>query len=1084
MAAAKLTDVFSVWPDRDGYLDHSTALAGKRAFTLFRNSDRVVHMLYLAHAVLLDVKSNSVVEVSFDLSSGAGSPLAILWELWDGQVWRPFGDPVQDGSAGLQRSGTVKLKALCADSIPTKVANIRSSWIRATLEKPLPPVPGATLATAQAISVRTTIERPLKSAGGGWSGLDPDAGWADSSKLNFSKTFYPFGKNPTQETAFYFQSEEILVKPGAVVQMAITLSTTPEQEADSLGAQYQVDVNSARAKLIDAAKQAGQAAVDAADGVILFVVSGSPISLVTFRNAVSSALAGLNDPQKIKDIPALLQDLAGAATLVMVDMVFDWFPPPIGSVPDVPATQARIQTARAAMVNVIKTSQAALASLGQLGPVTAAAGGGSAPPKLAPPRLIWEYFDGTGWRPLIPPAASGTNNLLASGVLTFTVPADLEPYEIEGQMVRVVRARLASGSYNDLQMISWFDDKAGQTNYIPVVKPHPPALSGFVLGYSWQSARQNPERCLTYNDFQLQHHTEDAKGFGTPFAPFYPMTDASPSLYVGFDKPLPNDLVSLYLDIKETSDPAQSLVWEVWDGVQWSAVKVEDSTAGLRRPGMVSFLSPAVPPRRSAPVQSISGSQVLTGGVLEAAVFLPGDDVVLRKGKDQELAQVARVDGAAVVLEAPLASDYSGGTIESAALARFGTSRDWLRARMKDNGEPGFSRVNGLYLNGVWARQVETLTDEALGNGLGRLNQSMFFSHFPVLPGEIVEVRELEGARAEVEYPILREQLLSAGFTDADLETVRDPRTGKVKEVWVRWRGRPHLHFSGPDDRHYALERARGRIVFGNGRNGKLPTPGNSNIRARRYQSGGGLKGNLAKGEIKQPLSGAPAQSVFNPAPGVGGAESETLEGVMWRGPQVTRHRGRALSAADYEALAREASPGVALARALPATAPNLRPAPGWVTVIIVPLSAEPRPEPSYDFRQAIAEYLAARVPATVDAPRIGVISPTYQPVGVSAWVAPVDPGQTAQVKDGVLASLSRLFHPLTGGPDGRGWPFGRSVCVSDVAAVLEAVPGVDYVKRLQLLVDDVPNGDVVTVAPDRIVVAGTFSIQMIAEGS
>ncbi|MEB2364055.1 MAG: hypothetical protein OZ929_22170, partial [Bryobacterales bacterium] len=65
------------------------------------------------------------------------------------------------------------------------------------------------------------------------------------------------------------------------------------------------------------------------------------------------------------------------------------------------------------------------------------------------------------------------------------------------------------------------------------------------------------------------------------------------------------------------------------------------------------------------------------------------------------------------------------------------------------------------------------------------------------------------------------------------------------------------------------------------------------------------------------------------------------------------------------------------------------------------------------------------------------------------------------------------------GGPEGRGWPFGRGVYQSDVAAILENIPGVDHVEQLQLRLDDIPAGDSVEVAPDRMVVAGPIRIEV-----
>jgi hypothetical protein len=42
---------------------------------------------------------------------------------------------------------------------------------------------------------------------------------------------------------------------------------------------------------------------------------------------------------------------------------------------------------------------------------------------------------------------------------------------------------------------------------------------------------------------------------------------------------------------------------------------------------------------------------------------------------------------------------------------------------------------------------------------------------------------------------------------------------------------------------------------------------------------------------------------------------------------------------------------------------------------------------------------------------------------------------------------LSRFFHPLIGWRDGKGWPFGRDVYLSEIIERLAGLPGVDYVE-------------------------------------
>ena len=64
--------------------------------------------------------------------------------------------------------------------------------------------------------------------------------------------------------------------------------------------------------------------------------------------------------------------------------------------------------------------------------------------------------------------------------------------------------------------------------------------------------------------------------------------------------------------------------------------------------------------------------------------------------------------------------------------------------------------------------------------------------------------------------------------------------------------------------------------------------------------------------------------------------------------------------------------------------------------------------------------------------------------------------------------ALAQLLHPLCGGPTGGGWTPGRDVFLSDVAAVVEHVDGVDYVDRLAISLDGRIGGEHVAGRADR----------------
>jgi predicted phage baseplate assembly protein len=406
--------------------------------------------------------------------------------------------------------------------------------------------------------------------------------------------------------------------------------------------------------------------------------------------------------------------------------------------------------------------------------------------------------------------------------------------------------------------------------------------------------------------------------------------------------------------------------------------------------------------------------------------------------------------------------------------------------------------LNGLFPNAVHAIQHQTIVNEAMGSSTGQPDQTFSFTQVPVLAGEIIEVREVAGLRANVEWRIVAfevlgrtsdiaelESLLASEGTQTeisigDLRLTRD-RNKRVTEVWVRWYSRRHLLFSGPNDRDYVVDRAQGLLLFGDGTNGKVP-PSGAAILARQYRTGGGKAGNVEAGKISQLLAPAGGiEEAFNPLVASGGADGESPKQYEIRAPQSIRHRGRALLAADYEAMALEASPAVGFARVIPGRDPNGRRMPGWITLLIIPRTAEARPIPSFGLREEIRQYIEERTAAELAAGhRITVTAPNYLPIDVDTTIVPVDPAEAGSVEQSVLASLEAFFHPLTGGPEGAGWELGRDLFASDVAAVLEHVRGVDYVRELHLLLNSELQDESVEIADDRIVVAGQFRVNIV----
>jgi hypothetical protein len=99
---------------------------------------------------------------------------------------------------------------------------------------------------------------------------------------------------------------------------------------------------------------------------------------------------------------------------------------------------------------------------------------------------------------------------------------------------------------------------------------------------------------------------------------------------------------------------------------------------------------------------------------------------------------------------------------------------------------------------------------------------------------------------------------------------------------------------------------------------------------------------------------------------------------------------------------------------------------------------------------------LIGRVQSYVDERRIAtadlvIVGPEYVRVDVEAEIAVETLEGTSDVRHKVIETLSRFLHPLTGGLSGEGWNFGRKPYDSDLYALIEAIPGVDHVRTLDV---------------------------------
>ncbi len=343
----------------------------------------------------------------------------------------------------------------------------------------------------------------------------------------------------------------------------------------------------------------------------------------------------------------------------------------------------------------------------------------------------------------------------------------------------------------------------------------------------------------------------------------------------------------------------------------------------------------------------------------------------------------------------------------------------WIRCRVV---EPGYEippRIDSILLNTVSASNAVTIRGEVLGSSDGTTNQTFTLRNIPIIAGSLIlQVDEGEG--------------------------------------WKAWKEVDDLSASTRDDAHYILNRLTGEIRFGDGMLGRIPLAGENNIMALEYRYGGGKRGNVGKDKITVLHTSVPnAESVTNKRPATGGEDEETVESAKKRGPMELKTRHRAVTIEDFEFLAKE-TPGIRVrrAKALPLYHPDFPnyDIPGVVTVIIVPESKEVKPMPSEGTMETVCAHLNKHRLLTSE---VYVMPPQYVKIKVEAEVIVKLEADAMAVKEKLNDNLNRFFHPLEGGLDGEGWPFGGDIYYSDVYKVVLKTNGVERIESLYIYKDD-----------------------------
>jgi predicted phage baseplate assembly protein len=360
--------------------------------------------------------------------------------------------------------------------------------------------------------------------------------------------------------------------------------------------------------------------------------------------------------------------------------------------------------------------------------------------------------------------------------------------------------------------------------------------------------------------------------------------------------------------------------------------------------------------------------------------------------------------------------------------------RFWIRAVAGDTSKPETRSIRYIIGNAVRVRQWRTYARELLVPGSdGEPRQTRKVKHPPILrDGDnpvVLEVNEPDAGGTLVWQP----------WSEVDDLATRSV-AGQVASA-----GHPLDVFRVTDD--------RAGIELGDGLEGRIPPRGPNNLRLS-YRSGGGAAGNVAAGQLSLAVSIPGVDGVTQRERALGGVDEESVEDARRSAPGRIRSQERAVTAADFEVVAREHA-GVARASALNRYHPRVPSAPvtGAITLVVVPprVGEDNAPAPSQLFLDGVAALLE---PFRVLTTELFVVGPRYRKIKVDVEVDVRSPLDAAEVRGAVVAKLKAFLDPISGGSEQTGWPLGRTIAYGEVLSAVLSVPKVAAVRALTIALD------------------------------
>lgn len=276
---------------------------------------------------------------------------------------------------------------------------------------------------------------------------------------------------------------------------------------------------------------------------------------------------------------------------------------------------------------------------------------------------------------------------------------------------------------------------------------------------------------------------------------------------------------------------------------------------------------------------------------------------------------------------------------------------------------------------------------------------------------------------------------------------------GELENLWIKWSPVPNLIAYGVNDRVYEVDYPKGEILFGNGKNGKIPPSQYNESIKINYSLCNGSKGNIDAHCVNDFINSITnIDSIDNPEPIMGGVNMETVDSAARRMFGQISGGNRLVSLDDFEESICFNDRNIYKIKCVSHVDENSQKAIGITSIAVLPREFMQGYDKFQGIKKRIWDFIDEKAPATLSkSSRLRIFEVGYVETSVAIDLIIKDFNSYQGVYKEVESRLRKFLNPITGNFSGKGWNIGEFPRKELIYNYVKTVPDVRWIKGINI---------------------------------